>query len=119
MRNLVREWAHHNIRVNTLVPGFFPAEQNRKILDGSRVDQMLAGTPANRFGQSEDVIGAASSGAGSIISGVEMIVDGGFNVYTIQGHPAREKLDLVLVLKSIAVILCGCHETQPLSLIHI
>src|SRR5262245_44493312 len=34
-RNLAREWAPHKVRVNTLVPGFFPAEQNRKVLTRS------------------------------------------------------------------------------------
>lgn len=39
--NLAREWATKKIRVNTLVPGFFPAEQNRKILDESRVASIM------------------------------------------------------------------------------
>src|SRR5690606_16351841 len=49
-RNLAREWADRDIRVNTLVPGFFPAEQNRKVLDESRVLDILRQTPASRFG---------------------------------------------------------------------
>ena len=32
-QNVAREFAPHNVRVNVLCPGFFPAEQNRKILD--------------------------------------------------------------------------------------
>ena len=86
-RNLAREWAEHGIRVNTLVPGFFPAEQNRKVLDESRVSSILDKTPAKRFGKPEELIGAtlllASHKAGSFITGHEMIVDGGFNAMSI------------------------------------
>ena len=86
-KNLAREWATQNIRVNTLVPGFFPAEQNRKVLDESRVASILGKTPAQRFGTPDELIGAtlllASHNAGSFITGHEMIVDGGFNAMTI------------------------------------
>lgn len=86
-RNLAREWADKDIRVNTLVPGFFPAEQNRKVLDESRVLDILRNTPASRFGNSEELIGAvlllASNRAGSFITGTEMVVDGGFNAMRI------------------------------------
>jgi NAD(P)-dependent dehydrogenase (short-subunit alcohol dehydrogenase family) len=86
-RNLAREWADKDIRVNTLVPGFFPAEQNRKVLDESRVLDILRQTPASRFGNTEELIGAtlllASSKAGSFITGIELVVDGGFNAMTI------------------------------------
>jgi NAD(P)-dependent dehydrogenase (short-subunit alcohol dehydrogenase family) len=57
-RSLAREWADYDIRVNTLVPGFFPAEQNRTILDESRVLDILRQTPASRFGNAEELIGA-------------------------------------------------------------
>ncbi|MEM9283846.1 MAG: SDR family NAD(P)-dependent oxidoreductase, partial [Verrucomicrobiota bacterium] len=46
-KNLAREWAEQGVRVNTLVPGFFPAEQNRKVLTEDRVAAILGHTPAN------------------------------------------------------------------------
>ena len=85
-KNLAREWATQNIRVNTLVPGFFPAEQNRKLLTPERVDQIMGHTPMKRFGKAEELSGAAlllASDAGSFITGEEIIVDGGFAAMTI------------------------------------
>ena len=50
-KNLAREFATRNVRVNVLCPGFFPAEQNRRILDESRVESILCKTPMYRFGE--------------------------------------------------------------------
>ena len=81
-QNLAREWAPRGIRVNALCPGFFPAEQNRKILDPSRVAAILGHTPLARFGEADELIGAtlllASDKAGSFITGTNLVVDGGF-----------------------------------------
>ena len=80
--NLAREWAPLNIRVNTLVPGFFPAEQNRKVLNESRVADIMRHTPAGRFGEPKELVGATlllASDAGSYVTGTEMVVDGGYN----------------------------------------
>jgi NAD(P)-dependent dehydrogenase (short-subunit alcohol dehydrogenase family) len=69
--NLAREWAPLNIRVNTLVPGFFPAEQNKKVLTPERVDQIMGHTPMKRFGESKELIGATlllASEAGSFMA---------------------------------------------------
>ena len=85
-KNLAREWATQGVRVNVLVPGFFPAEQNRKILNPERVTTIMAKTPMKRFGEAHELVGAAlllASDAGSFITGTELIVDGGFNAMSI------------------------------------
>jgi NAD(P)-dependent dehydrogenase (short-subunit alcohol dehydrogenase family) len=85
--NLAREWAPRGVRVNVLVPGFFPAEQNRKILQPERIASIMAHTPMARFGEARELIGAtlllASDTAGSFITGEELIVDGGFHAMSI------------------------------------
>lgn len=85
--NLAREWAPHRVRVNVLVPGFFPAEQNRKVLTQERVTNIMGHTPMKRFGEARELIGAtlllASDAAGSFITGDEIVVDGGYHAMTI------------------------------------
>jgi NAD(P)-dependent dehydrogenase (short-subunit alcohol dehydrogenase family) len=85
-KNLAREWATSGVRVNILVPGFFPTEQNRKVLSPDRVANIMARTPMERFGNPEELIGATlllASDAGSFITGAEMVVDGGFDAMSI------------------------------------
>lgn len=86
-KNLAREWAPLGIRVNTLVPGFFPAEQNKKVLVPERIARIMGHTPMNRFGEAKELVGAAlllaSNAAGSFITGHEMVVDGGYSAMTI------------------------------------
>jgi NAD(P)-dependent dehydrogenase (short-subunit alcohol dehydrogenase family) len=84
---LAREWAPARVRVNAIVPGFFPAEQNRKILTEDRVASIFRHTPMNRFGESEELVGAAlylaSDKASSFVTGSILRVDGGFLSMTI------------------------------------
>ena len=85
--NLAREWAPHAIRVNALCPGFFPAEQNRKVLTPDRVSKVMAHTPLARFGEPQELVGAAlllcARKAGSFITGSHLVVDGGFTCMEI------------------------------------
>lgn len=90
---LAREWAPKGVRVNSITPGFFPAEQNRKLLfnsDGSPTERTKAvwnHTPMGRFGESHELVGAAlflaSSRASSFVTGTDIRVDGGFLSQTI------------------------------------
>ena len=81
-QNIAQEFAEKNIRVNAICPGFFPAEQNRKLLDEKRVANIMNGTPMHRYGSPNELVGAAllllSKNAGSYITGSTMYVDGGF-----------------------------------------
>ncbi len=84
---LAREWAPHKVRVNSILPGFFPAEQNRKVLTPERVASILGHTPMKRFGEADELIGAAvylaSRRASSYVTGSVVRVDGGFLAMTI------------------------------------
>jgi len=90
---LAREWAPTGVRVNSITPGFFPAEQNRRLLfneDGSptsRAQSILGHTPMGRFGTSDELIGAAvflaSAKASGFVTGIDLRVDGGFLSQTI------------------------------------
>jgi NAD(P)-dependent dehydrogenase (short-subunit alcohol dehydrogenase family) len=86
-QNLAREWAPRGIRVNALSPGFFPAEQNRKVLTADRVENIMRHTPMQRFGSPEELAGAilllAAPNAGSFLTGANIVVDGGFMGMTI------------------------------------
>jgi NAD(P)-dependent dehydrogenase (short-subunit alcohol dehydrogenase family) len=84
---LAREFAPHRIRVNGIIPGFFPAEQNKKILSEDRIRSIMTHTPMNRFGAPEELQGAAvylaSEKASGFVTGTFLRVDGGFGAMTI------------------------------------
>jgi NAD(P)-dependent dehydrogenase (short-subunit alcohol dehydrogenase family) len=86
-QNLAREWAPAGIRVNSLSPGFFPAEQNKAILTEDRIEDVMRHTPLKRFGRPKELAGAllllASPNAGSFLTGANIVVDGGFTGMTI------------------------------------
>ena len=84
---LAREWAPLGVRVNAIVPGFFPAEQNRRILTPQRVAKIMGHTPMNRFGEARELVGAAvclaADAASSFVTGTILRVDGGYGAMTI------------------------------------
>jgi NAD(P)-dependent dehydrogenase (short-subunit alcohol dehydrogenase family) len=84
---LAREFAPYRVRVNAIMPGFFPAEQNRKLLTPERTQAIMNHTPMNRFGEPKELVGAtiflASSAASSFVTGAIVRVDGGFTATTI------------------------------------
>jgi len=80
------------IRVNAIAPGFFSTKQNAKLLwneDGTptaRTGKILAATPMQRFGQTEELEGALlfllNDQAAGFITGIVLPVDGGFSAYS-------------------------------------
>jgi len=81
-RSLAVEWARHSINVNAIAPGVFRTDLNAGLLDGTeRGRELLIRTPMGRFGQVDELIGAAvllASDAASFITGQCITVDGGF-----------------------------------------
>ncbi len=78
-RALAGEWGPYNINVNALAPGFFPSKMTAATLDKLEA-KVIANTPLQRIGGSEDLKGAAllfCSEAGRHITGQILAVDGG------------------------------------------
>jgi NAD(P)-dependent dehydrogenase (short-subunit alcohol dehydrogenase family) len=81
-RSLGCEWAKDGICVNAIVPGVFPTDLNRKLIMGTpRGNEMLMRTPMGRFGEPEEIVGAAillASDGSRFITGQAIVVDGGY-----------------------------------------
>lgn len=81
-KSLAVEWAKHGVNVNAIAPGVFRTALNQKLLDESeRGREFLTRTPMGRFGQVEELAGAAvflASEAASFVTGEILVVDGGF-----------------------------------------
>jgi NAD(P)-dependent dehydrogenase (short-subunit alcohol dehydrogenase family) len=81
-RSLAVEWSRHGVLVNAIAPGIFRTEFNQKLLDGTpRGHELLMRTPMGRFGQANEVAGAAvylASDAASFVTGETLVIDGGF-----------------------------------------
>jgi len=81
-KSLAVEWSIHGVCVNAIAPGVFRTELNQKLLDESeRGREFLLRTPMKRFGNVEELAGAAiflASDAASFVNGEILTVDGGF-----------------------------------------
>lgn len=89
---LATHFGQSGIRCNAIAPGFYAAEQNHDLLfnsDGTptpRAKKIIAGTPMGRFGNPEELIGAAlflaSDDASGFVNGIVLPVDGGYCAYS-------------------------------------
>lgn len=81
-KSLAIEWARHGVCVNAIAPGVFETELNRNLLQGTpRGQEFRTRTPMGRFGQLEELAGAAvflASKSAGFVNGHVLAVDGGF-----------------------------------------
>jgi NAD(P)-dependent dehydrogenase (short-subunit alcohol dehydrogenase family) len=81
-QSLAVEWGPRGVNVNAIAPGVFRTALNQALLDGTgRGKEFLLRTPLQRFGQLEELVGAAvflASDSASFVNGETIAVDGGF-----------------------------------------
>lgn len=81
-KSLAVEWARHEVCVNAIAPGYFRTSLTEKLLMGTlRGEEVLIRTPMKRFGELDELIGAAiflASDAASFVTGTLLVVDGGY-----------------------------------------
>jgi NAD(P)-dependent dehydrogenase (short-subunit alcohol dehydrogenase family) len=81
-KSLAIEWARYGLCVNAIAPGYFRTPLSEKLVIGTpRGEEILTRTPMKRFGELDELIGAAiflASDAASFVTGTMLAVDGGF-----------------------------------------
>jgi NAD(P)-dependent dehydrogenase (short-subunit alcohol dehydrogenase family) len=80
-RTLAAEWATRGVRVNAISPGFFMTPLNRDKMSAQRKETAIRRTPMKRFGEVDELVGAAiflASPSASYVTGESVAVDGGF-----------------------------------------
>lgn len=81
-KSLAIEWGPRGVNVNAIAPGVFKTDLNQALLEGTeRGRELLLRTPLRRFGNVEELVGAAvflASEAASFVNGEVLAVDGGF-----------------------------------------
>ena len=93
-KNMATEWAKYNIQVNGIGPGYFATSQTAPIrVDGHPFNDFIINrTPAGRWGDPDDLMGAAiflASKASDFVNGQILYVDGG--ILATIGKPANEQ----------------------------
>jgi NAD(P)-dependent dehydrogenase (short-subunit alcohol dehydrogenase family) len=80
-KTLASEWADRGVRVNAISPGFFPTELTKAALSAERRERALRRSPMGRFGDLDELVGAAvflASPASKFVTGTIINVDGGY-----------------------------------------
>jgi NAD(P)-dependent dehydrogenase (short-subunit alcohol dehydrogenase family) len=85
-RSLSVEWAPYRIRVNALAPGYFvtPMTDRLKNLNRAFYDELVGRVPLGRFGEGNDLAGAAiylASDASAYVTGHVLVLDGGYTAW--------------------------------------
>jgi 2-dehydro-3-deoxy-D-gluconate 5-dehydrogenase len=82
-KSMAIELAPVNVQVNAIVPGYFHTELTDRFKDQPFYDELIRRVPAGRWGEPEELAGAAiflASGASNFITGTSVVVDGGYSV---------------------------------------
>jgi gluconate 5-dehydrogenase len=92
-KNMATEWAKFNIQINGIGPGYFATEQTAPLrVQGHPFnDFIISRTPANRWGEPEDLVGATiflASNASNFVNGQVIYIDGG--ILATIGKPSNE-----------------------------
>lgn len=78
-KDLACKWAMHKIHVNAIAPGWFPTKMSAVVIEQNK-DRLLKKIPLGRFGNTQDLKGAAvflASAASDFVTGHVLVVDGG------------------------------------------